>query len=223
MLYSNACRGLKNIRRSIVITVAGLLVFLMSRLFLLRSGYLSESAKLILSAAELLAAGAAAVLQLLGLIQAAKDEDAFKAALAVSLLSFLTELSIVFLDRESRAARVLSLVSIAASMLCLLMILRGVRNLAQRLENEELVQQSRRLRVLTLITTGLGMLLILAGNAAETDVELLLLLLFFLVVGVLGGLLAFRLLRYLREAVKMLDFHRAKMMSVSWIHNRKQV
>lgn len=223
MLYSNACRGLKNIRRSIVITVAGLLVFLMSRLFLLRSGYLSETAEGILAAVELLASVAAAVLQILGLFQAAKDEDAFKAALAVSLLSFLTELSIVFLDRESKAARVLSLVSIAASMLCLLMILRGVRNLAQRLENEELVQQSRRLRVLTLITTGLGMLLILAGNAAETDVELLLLLLFFLVVGVLGGLLAFRLLRYLREAVKMLDFHRAKMMSVSWIHNRKQV
>ncbi|MBQ6160668.1 MAG: hypothetical protein IJK24_06970 [Oscillospiraceae bacterium] len=223
MLYSNACRGLKNIRRSIVITVAGLLVYLMSRLFLLRSGYLSETAEGILAAVELLASVAAAVLQILGLFQAAKDEDAFKAALAVSLLSFLTELSIVFLDRESKAARVLSLMSIAASMLCLLMILRGVRNLAQRLENPVLVKQSRRLGILTLITTGLGMLLVLAGGAAETDAELFLLLLFFIVVMVLCGLLAFRVIRYLREAVKMLDFHRAKMMSVSWIHNRKQI
>ena len=207
MRYPNAFRGVRNFYLAELLGLISKAILILLLILLEINSALSKHVFVAgLGAAAMLLGAAVLVLIAVGVFQAAKDEPLFQkarpAAIAAPVLAFLT-----LTVRETGAVRdILSIARDAASLWCVLCILKGILSLARQLKKPEMVERGKALYTVILLAGAAGLLLdiVLAAipeNTAAGSVVSMILTLLYTSLAVGESLLLYF---YLRQTVRML-------------------
>ena len=145
------------------------------------------------------------ILNLLGLIDAKKDEGAFGTALFIVIAGIVLSCISVFFPSDGTAAEVFKQLSNICEVLVTFYVITGIINLAKKLNDEEMAAKGK--KIITMVITAWAVAIIagligafLKGNTAALAVAGVLLL----ISAVVGFIAVIMYVLYLSKAKKML-------------------
>ncbi|MBQ1678291.1 MAG: hypothetical protein II062_02000 [Oscillospiraceae bacterium] len=161
MRFPNAYKGVKNIYTS---EILNLISAVLSGLLVIAAAVDKQRSLtgfvLVIALFAGLGSIAALILQLVGILQAAKDETSFeKARVSIITALVLSFLSAVYGDDPAVIAVPLKLAASIASLCCGLFIIKGIMNLSRRLHQVDMTDRGRRLYHFILIVACSGIVL----------------------------------------------------------------
>ncbi len=215
MRFPNAFSGVSKIHTAQILTViaavVGLVVTVMaSGLDIDASGTPDSSTMLSVGIIAILGLGVAVIsiialiMTISGINRASKDESAFKLALTVVILNIVVAAASGFLKEGDTLAPVFNLVNSLLHTLAAFFVVRGIINLAGKLDDGAMVARGRRTIVLILIVFAIDLALTLIGNFFFSDSTVPVAAILLVATAILSVIQPLVYLSYLGKAKKML-------------------
>lgn len=154
MTFPNAAKGVKKLFTAEVLTLIASIATIIGIILLIVTGAAAQAnseggaaaagiGTIVLMAASAVLALIAAIMSLVGIIQAAKDEGAFKTALFAVVISVIAAIVSAIFSSNGTVQSICQIVQNIMSIAVTVFVISGVCNLADKLNNDEVAQKGR--------------------------------------------------------------------------------
>ena len=162
MKFPNAAKGVKKIFTAEILTLISALAMIVAVVMmivtLLAAGSDSSSGAIaagigtiVLMAGSAILALIAGILSLVGIINASKDESAFKTALYAIILSLVAAAVMGIFSSSATVQSICQSVQNVMSIIVTIYVIHGVTNLAEKLNNAEVAQKGKKLLMIIVV------------------------------------------------------------------------
>ena len=165
MQFSNAAKGIKKIFSSVILEIIGGVGLVISTLFVLVIAAMIESGDESLGLTGLIGIIAmavsgvltlvAAILSVVGMAQASKDEGSFKIAIIVLIAAVVTGVLSIFLREHQVIYNIVTQITDLLHLIVTIYVIQGVINLAEALGEKGIIKHGKHLFIMITIIYGL--------------------------------------------------------------------
>ncbi len=165
----------------------------------------SISGIVILGIAAMIIGIALFIINLVGIIQAMKDEGSFKVALVFVIVGVIASILGGIFTTDQTLNSIIGIIESLSTLLVMVFIIQGIQNLAVRLGNEEVLNSGKRIFVLIIVIQGLALIAsIIAAIFSSSQAANITAVILLLISSVIGLIATIMYLVFLGKAKNML-------------------